>query len=224
MKKHHLTLLVAILVLGAILALCAPAWITKAMPQDSNEQSMGLNGILFGLGRDYDCFFTIEGAWQEGEPTMRLEAALARRVAKKSGLINELNQLRRSIADFAYEIDGANPRIVHIIDARLRRQKGYAIDALITSLDFAGKVSELPDEIGKQGISIALPTWQSTHEQRDGSTVVHVKGAALIVRDALSSFVKLDGRGPILWIARTKLEQGAITYVHYPWPGRMAKQ
>jgi len=104
-----------------------------------------------------------------------------------------------------------------------KQQREYALEDTIKSLDFKGKVNELPDEIGKQGVPIAIPTWQSTHEQHDGSTMVYVKGEGLSVRTALSNFVKLEGRDRILWIARTKLELGAISYVFYPWPGPMGK-
>ena len=65
------------------------------------------------------------------------------------------------------------------IDARLKQQQGYAIASTMRSLDFTGKVNDLLDEIGKHGIPIALPTWQSLHEQRDGTTTVRVKGQGL---------------------------------------------
>jgi hypothetical protein len=81
-----------------------------------------------------------------------------------------------SVPNFSYEINPVNPRVVHVIDARLKWQKGYALEATIASLDFTGKVNELPDEIGRQGIPIALPTWRSLHEQRDGTTTVRVEG------------------------------------------------
>ena len=59
------------------------------------------------------------------------------------------------------------------------------------------------------------------HEQWDGGTVVSVKGEELSIRNALSNFVRLEGCVRILWIARTTLEPDAVSYVYYPWPGKM---
>src|SRR5262249_4363793 len=144
-----------------------------------------------------------------------LEAQLTRRTPQRHELVEELEQLRRTVSNFGYEFDFLNSRIVHIIDARLKQQKGYALEATIKSLDFSGRAHDLPNEIGKQEIPIATPTGFSTHEQSDYSTVVRVKGEGLTVRGALSNFVKLEGRERILWIARTKLKQGATSYVFY---------
>lgn len=195
----------------------------RVSTQILEEPSKPLTWILSGLGEDYNCFFTIEEAWQEDEPANKLESEWTHRSGKKGGLVQELDQLRRDVPEFGYELGTVDTRIVHVIDTRLRGQDGYAIERTIASLDFKGLVNALPDAIGKQGIPISLPPWQFTHEQRDGSTVVVVNAVGLKVRDALSNFVKLDGRDRVLWIARTKLEKGAITYVHYPWPGRTVK-
>ncbi len=224
MTKHRLTILVLIFVLETVATPYLQTWRTKAVAQDPETQSKPLTWILADLGRNYDCFFTIEDGAQEDEPGNRLEAEWTRRTLANVGLAKELERLRQTVPNFSYEFNPANSRIMHIIDARLKQQKGYALDRTIDSLDFTGKVNELPDAIGKQGIPIALPTWQSTHEQRDGSTILQVKGGGLTVRDALSNFISLDGRASILWIARTKLEPGAISYVFYPWPGKMVER
>src|SRR5713101_7388071 len=152
MNRHRL--IFAALILGGVVALEIQPMRTEARNEarSQNSREMGLIGILFGLGRDYDCFFTVEEAWQESEPGIRLESWTARRSSQKVDLTLELEQLRQTVLDFIYEIDAANPRIVHVMDARLKRQKGYALEATIASLDFTGKVNELPNEIGKQGI------------------------------------------------------------------------
>jgi hypothetical protein len=222
MKRSRLTILVAILLFG-IGQCMLQARRSDAMNQNSNKESKPITWVLSGIGRDYDCFFTIEDGWNEADSEKRLEAGWSERRLENGGLIQELEQLRRSVPNFSYEFNTVNSRIVHIIDVRLKQQKEYALEDTIKSLDFKGKVNELPDEIGKQGVPIALPTWQSTHEQRDGSTIVYVKGEGLSVRGALSNFIKLDGRDRILWVARTKLEPGATSYVFYPWPGPMGK-
>lgn len=224
MKKNRLNILIAVFVLGTAAALCLQTGTMEAVTQDSEERPMGLIGILFGLGRDYDCFFTIEDGSKEGEVGNRLESELARRTLPKGGLVRELEQLRQDVPNFSYEFNPADLRIVHIIDSRLKQQKGYALEVTIKSLDFSGTVDKLPDRIGKQGISIVSPTGFFTHEQPDFSTEVQVKGEGLSVRSALSNFIRLEGRERVLWIARTRLEPGAISYVFYRWPGNMTKQ
>lgn len=221
MSDHRLRVLVFILVLKAVATSYPETWRTKAMAQDEESQSKPLTTILADLGRDYDCFFTIEDGFQGDEPGNRLEAAWAKSILASAGLSGRLEELRQTVPSFSYEFNSANSRIVHIIDPRLKQQKGYALDRMIESLEFAGKVNDLPDAIGRQGIPISLPALQSTHEQRDGSTILRLKAEGVSVRDALSRFINLDGRARILWIARTKLEAGAPSYVYYPWPGKM---
>jgi hypothetical protein len=55
----------------------------------------------------------------------------------------------------------------------------------------------------------------------DGSGAFAVRRNGLKVRDALSTFLGLDERkGRILWIARTKLARGELTYVYFPPAGK----
>ena len=213
--------MVVLLAAGASLLLASQR--TGGIPQSGLEESKPLTWVLIALGEDYNCFFTLEEAWQEGEAAVKLESASIRRSTDKGGLIQELEKVRQNVPDFSYEFNPVNPRVVHVIDARLKRQKSYALDGTITKLDFNGAINGLPNEIQKQGIRISTPTGQDTHEHRDGTTIVHVSGDGLSVRDALSNFINLDGRGKILWIARTKLDPGAISYVFYPWPGKIER-
>jgi hypothetical protein len=216
MRKHRLNVLAAIIVLGVVAASPFRNWRSEAITQDSEERPKGLREILYGLGRDYDCFFTIENGSKEGEVGNKLEVELTRRILEKGGLVRELEQLSQSVPNFSYESNPANSRIVHIIDARLRQQKGYSLDGSLASIDFTGTVNKLPSKIGKQGHSVAAPTGMWSHEHADISTVVEVRGEGLTVRGALSNFVELQGRERILWIGKTKLEPGGVTYVYYP--------
>jgi len=98
-----------------------------------------------------------------------------------------------------------------------RARDAHPLESAIRSIDFTGKVNDLPSEIGKQGIPLSSPLISFKFEQIDYGTLVRVKGEDLKVRDALSNFVPLQGRTKrILWIARTKIGQGEVTYVYYP--------
>jgi len=215
----------ALLVLGLLGAGSLQAWRGKAMSQTAEKKGEPLTWILHHLAADYDCFFTVEVGWREDDPGGQLEAEWAERDTERTGLVQQLEHLRQTVPNFSYEVDPANSRIVHIMDARLRQQQGYALEATIRSIDYTGKANDLPDEIRRQGVRIAVPTGRDTREFQDRSTVVRIREERLTVRGALSDFIQLDGRGNrILWIARTKLEAGTITYVHYPWPGKTANQ
>ena len=220
MNKYKWLTVAAIFILGVVGVHPLQATGEKFMTETSERQSVPLSQLWVELGKNYDRFFTLEEAWKDGEPWSKLESQRVQRSTEKKTLEQELEQLRQTVPDFNYEINNADSRIVHIIDARLARQKEYGLERVINSIDFTGKVNELSTAIANQGIPVSPPQLMSTHEQADYSTVVRVKGEGLKVRNALSNFIPLEGRGRILWIARTKLGQGEVSYIYYLWPGK----
>lgn len=219
MKVHRsITLaILRILVAGAIVSFQLGG--AETMTQTSENQTMPLPllNYLAEMAKHYDRFFTVEEAWRPDKPKDSIDNNWLPRPSEKRGLEQELAQLRRVVPNLIYEIDKRNPRVVHIMDARLAQQKEYGLESAIRSIDFTGKVNDLPSEIGKQGIPLSPLLITFKFEQADYSTEVRVRGEELKVRDALSNFVPLQGRTKrILWIARTKLGQGEVTYVYYP--------
>jgi hypothetical protein len=79
---------------------------------------------------------------------------------------------------------------------------------VIKELDFSGKVNRLVDAIAAKGIPVSSLGGADVVDAMvtDYKTEVQVKGTDLRVRDALTDFVPLEGRGPILWVAETRLE------------------
>ena len=192
----------------------------NSVVQDSTEQSnpRPLGFYLPDLAKRYGCFLTIEEVKEEGE---------ARDVvpSENKNLQQELEYLRLTVPYFSYEIKEGSPQIVHIIDTRLMYREGYGVESVIKSIDFEGPVNDLITAISKKGIPLLFQEPHFIGEFRDRSTIVHVKGEGLRVRDALTNFIPLEGRGEkVLWIARTKLGKGEVTYIHYPWPGKTTKQ
>jgi len=192
----------------------------KRMTETSEQRSALLSQVFVELGKDYDCFFTIEEAWKDKEFMNAMESQRVQRFSSRKNLQQELEQLRQTVPNFTYEVDKSNPRIVHIIDSRLAQQKGYGLESVINSIDFTGTVFDLVNAIGAQGIPVSSRGLTFTHEQPDYRTVVHVKGEGLKVRDALSNFISLDRHGRILWIARTRFEQGEVSYIHFYTPAK----
>jgi len=136
----------------------------------------------------------------------------------KKNLREELDEISKSVPNFSYRFNKINPRIIHIIDASLLRQSGYALNVRLKRISFTGTVDALMNAIKEQGASVAQESTLVTTEAAvvDYRTVVTVKGRGLIVRDALSNFVPLDKRSSrIIWIARTNLAPKAISKIHF---------
>ena len=222
MSKNRLMTVSVLLILGSTSIGSFRSQGLRRMTETSKQQSALLSQLFVELGKDYDCFFTIEGAWKDKEPMNAMESRWVQRLSRGNNLPQELEHLRKTVPNFTYEIDKANPRIVHIIDARLAQQRGYGLEGVINSIDFTGTVFDLVNAIGAQGIPVSSRGLTFTHEQPDYRTVVHVNGKALKVRDALSNFISLEGHGRILWIARTKVEEGEVSYIHFYGPAKKA--
>jgi hypothetical protein len=223
MKVHKSTIPTVLAILGIMSMVFLQTQRAKPMNTASEDQpnSLPLIPYLAQLGEQYNYFFTIEVASKDTEVKSGIDSRWIQRRSGKNDLQQELEQLRLAIPNFSYEVDKANPRIIHVKDARLTEYKGYALESIIKSINFTGKVNDLPSEISKQGIPLSPPPVMSFEESRDYTTVVQVKGAGLKVRDALSYFLPLEKRqSRILWIASTKLGQGQMTYLYYPWPGK----
>jgi hypothetical protein len=219
MNLHKSITVATLLMIAAVAMVLLLSQKTRPMTQASGNQAMSLPLLdyLAELGKADDRFFTIEEAWKGDKPMISLEAQWIQKPFEQKSLQQELERLRGSVPNFSYEVDKTNSRIVHIKDARLAQQKGYGLESVIKRIDFTGKVNELPSAIGKLGIPVSLPVVMDLRQSLDHMTEVQVKGEGLKVRDALSNFIPLEGRGGrLLWVARTKLNQGEVSYVYYP--------
>jgi hypothetical protein len=183
-----------------------------------SEQPIPLLWVLTRLGDKHDIYFTIESGYTAGEPVNRLESILIRESSLAgSDIQQKLSAIRKEAPDFTYEIVSGNPRIIHIIDSRLASLKSYGLLSTVKRLDFSGRVDELITFLSKQNIPVTLQNFGDIREMRewDMKTLVKVKADGLRVRDVLSNFIPLNRSGRILWIARTKLEQGAVSQVQF---------
>ena len=123
----------------------------------SSPETIPLDHFLHELGRKYDTYFTIEETWADDQSVRLIRSARVRRLSKAESLVQELEYLKKGVPNLTYELDQANPRIIHIIDSRLLSQKDYALERVIPSIDYNGPAYELADAIGKLGISISSP-------------------------------------------------------------------
>jgi hypothetical protein len=183
----------------------------------SQVRSVTLLQFLREMGNRYNQFFTLDEAAKPGKSDNWMEVYSIQRSRQKIGLTQELTRLQHLVPNFTYEIDSAKPQIIHIIDSRLTQQQGYGLEDLVKRINFTGIGFDLVNAIGEQGIPITARGAADASEllSMDFATKFHVEGDGLKVRDALSNFIPLHGRRPILWIARTRLGKGEKTYVQF---------
>ena len=186
-------------------------------PVNTQTRSLPVMNYLIELGKEYDYFFTIEEAWKDDDSTDSITNHWLPRAAQKTSLTEELEQVRQAVPNFVYEIDRAHPKIIHVKDGRLAQQQDYALEDVIKTITFNGKLPDLVSEINRQGGRVAAPLITFNNETWDYSTVVRVKGEGLKVRDVLSDFIPLEGRrSRILWMARTRLGPKQVSNIRYP--------
>lgn len=209
MNRHRLApiaTLIVLLVAAAALPRVTGQEVTRDTPQ---PKVISLHYHLDQLGAAYDCYFTIETTWEEGETTRWMESYKLERTPKKGDLSLELESLGRGVPNFSYTVDPRNPKIIHVIDARLALQKEYGLESVLKSIDFSGTLPNPVNAISQRGVPVSIggAVFTSDYRPVDYITEVHIKGEGINVRDALTNFLTLEGRGRVLWIARTKLGQ-----------------
>jgi len=213
---------IAIVTTAGLLSLFVAPSQAERHPQDRpQEESVTLEEALADLGRSNHYFFTIEHVWKDGDLTRWVpNATHVQKPRSNSSIWKELERLRHKLPNFTYTLNQGNPRIIHIMDSRLANLQGYGLDRIIDRIEFSGTVFDLVDKIGGKGIPVSSRGPLNVPEllRTDHRSNVHVMGERLRVRDALSNFISLEGRGPLLWFARTKLAPAEITDVHFLGP------
>lgn len=181
---------------------------TGALFSASGDDEVQVRQLLAEVGSKNGVTFTIEEALLKGGAMDHIRSSRHRTPPEGTGLKAVLDDLSQSVPNFTWYGDPNNPKIIHIVDDHLLRRQGYALDRVIDEIDFSGTVIELVDAIGSKGIPVSAGGPMGTDDllSLDGVTRVQVKGKGLRVRDVLSDFVSLDGRGPILWTAETHVD------------------
>lgn len=183
----------------------------------AEEKRIPLSELLSELSETQNYFFTIEQASKEGEPMNWLEAILVPKDSKEAPVLQRLEELKRTVPNFTFEINEKNPRIIHVIDARLAQQKEYGLNTELNDIDFEGKTRDLVTAISNKGVAISPQNTFTVGVPMliDSTTVVRVKDENLKVRDALTNFIPLRGYNGIIWTATTKLGSGQTTFINF---------
>jgi hypothetical protein len=198
---------IAFLLSGTTFLCGRPNPIKDPSLQSANDD-VAVEDLLTNLGMKNSVTFTLEEAIGKDGMMGPIRTSVHRRISEGSALTGVLDELSQSVPHFTWRADASNPKIIHIVDERLLHRRTYALDMVIKELDFAGKVNRLVDAIAAKGIPVSSLGGADVVDAMvtDYRTELQVKGKDLRVRDALTDFVPLEGRGPILWVAETRLE------------------
>jgi hypothetical protein len=210
--------------LGAIVFLVCGIFAGAAASNHQNtaktaaEEVVNVMLVLSDLGRKHGVTFTVEEAIAEDHAGGHIREARLKNFAAGEVLTMALNKLSNEVPDFTWQRDSQNGEIIHIIDQRLLDRKNYALDDMITDLKYSGNVSGLVDAIAAKGVSVSPRGQVSSSDLllTDFGSPVKVDIRNIEVRAALTEFVPLAGRAPILWWAETRLSGSDLTtYVRY---------
>jgi len=210
--------LTTVLLLGNLNSAFCCAGQTNGAASSTRDHDITLIEVLVDLGTRSGVTFTIEEAVAKDGVMDHLRHFKNGTLSKGSELKPALDFLVQTVPNFSYRSDPHNPKIIHIIDDRLIRRPGYALDQVVDNLEFSGRVGELVDAIARKGVPISSmgPFDASELMFTDFRSTLQLKGTGLVVRDILSDFISLTGRGPILWFAQTALEgSDTTTYVRF---------
>jgi hypothetical protein len=170
-------------------------------------------------GIKLDCYFTIEEMPLEYGNWIDMHEV---KVGKEPSSIEEM------VEDLSSQLEGIhvyqsreNPAVVHLVDARLEKEKDYSLDKRI-SADYSGSIKELVDWLNqfyfegfhyRQGFVIG-GGWPPPCI--DCCTAVRCTVHDKPVRRALTDCVPLSQYCRVLWIAETRQTNGKLdTEVQY---------
>ena len=212
MKNRRIFMNLICLALLAFVCMICP---TKGQDKKAADKPNSLKVFLMDLGKSYNCYFTIEEAWQEGGLMDGLQYKQVFHQNENIGLQRELDSLTRELREFDYEVNPINPKIIHIKDARLNKQSNYALDMSVSNINTQGNFFDLVTSINKQGIpieNIGVAALSDLNEL-DMKTKLSVKADNLKVRYVLSNFCDLKGRNRVIWTSRTKIGTQEESYI-----------
>jgi|SRR5215207_4520141 len=216
MSKYRL------LVTAALVLTLASAQFSRTQGRDAaaksqRPQAIFLEGYLLQLGEKYGLYFTLETAWVSGEPSNWLESYRVKGPPKLDGVRRDLERLKKYVPHFTYVFDKSNPKVVHVIDARLVGRKAYGPDSLVESINYKGALPGLVNSLGERGIKVSTARLAAIGDTRprDYSTEVHVTAQNITVRDAITRFTPLEGRRRIIWDSTTNLIPDGVSQIQF---------
>ena len=141
---------VIISIFVAALALSSSARTASYQPFGPNS----LEEFLKRVGKNHDCYFTIEEGWKDGETSGSLRAYKFDWPTPALPLKEVLDYLHKTVPNFTYIIDQQQPKIIHIVNTRLIQQKGYGMQMIVKQAAFDGRICDFVTSLSSDGIPI----------------------------------------------------------------------
>jgi hypothetical protein len=194
--------------------------------KDTHVLREPLSVLLTDLGEKYDRYFTLEDVMPQEGPlrSYHLERDCpygGRCDTTLPGLHSveqELDEISRGNSDFRYEVDSREPKLIHIVNDRLKTRADYPLNEHLHSVQFAGTLWDLVKYLRGRGVPLNYMVGVIGPDSlMDVSTKVSIKVQNATVREVLSDFVTLDAsRSRILWESQTDFQPGSTVDVWYP--------
>lgn len=198
-----------------------------AQNKSTHAVKVSLGTLLADLGAKYDHYFTIEDVIIRGEVPLR--SYHAERICPMEGkcdtthpavkdLEEELDAIAQNNFNFEYEPDKNNPKIVHVIDKRLRARSDYPMNQTIDAVQFEGTTWDFVKYLHRRGVALNYMAGGLGLESAvDVQTKITIKVQSATVRGLLSDFIVLDANRPrILWESQTSPDLAAMVDLWYP--------
>ena len=190
---------------------------------DKETAEVSLREALWQAAAENDCVFTLEYSYgdryeyrgREFKLSEWMEMVPVKPFDNHSSLQDYLRELTVSVPRFSFQIDQNNPRVIHIIDSRLKTVREYALAQTVKQASYDGLLHEFPDYLGGMGFRISSRRTSATTDTGNLSTTVHLRRNNSTIRDLLTTAFPMDKRTPrILWTARTLISNNT-TRVHF---------
>lgn len=186
------------------------------------ENQIDLEKLLNKIPSSIGLRFTIENAYADGEKFYNISSRQLPEIATNTITKNEvLDTLGKMFPEASIEVSVSEPNVIHIMDKRLHRFKGYALDQVLLDCEFTGTPHELLKYISKTVPSLQTMLALAVHRLRvqtsDRVTQVKFSGAKIVVRDALTNYLPLERYKNVLWVASTSLNRNT-TQVEFLGP------
>lgn len=184
--------------------------------KDSSQQTITLRQRLEEIGEKFDRHFTLEIVVdaERVAATMERESLIKKPLRKT--LSQELEQLRQTIPNLDYKVNETS-KVIRVIDKRVVKRSNYALEQVVRDISFDGRMFDFVNEIGKKGPAVSSRGMVDTYEALGGDYTIRVNIQAnnKTVRELLTNYISLEGRGKILWIATTYTGKDSTTYIRY---------
>lgn len=183
---------------------------------ESPQQAITLRQRLEEIGAKFDRHFTLEIVVDSERVAASMERESLIQKPLRKTLFQELEQLRQTIPNLDYKFNDAS-KVIHVMDKRVATQANYPLDQVIREIGFDGIVFDFVDKMAKHGVPVSPRGMVDTYEMlaTDSSIRVSVQASNRTVRELLTDYLSLEGRGKLLWIAKTYIGKDKTTYIRY---------